>query len=319
MTFGENLKTLRNARSFSQKDLAEELGFSFQNISKWERNESLPDIETLLAIAKFFGTTTDDLLGYAVEEKFSTLKIDDNEVKIFNAYPESEEKVTNNIIFAIDGEHKITGIVFMPHMRQYKTGYIRDNYELMNEQSTIIYEHSYRSRSKPYMVIDNKKINIPENGFIISVPGSAFAAKKIMNFIIPDEYQTYLDPDSHAGYYNSRNGKSLFSDILKHNELDHISVEMLDGGLLFKKTAETVDPMSVNIETLAKVIRKELQKEHNKQLNELKNRIDEISDIADDNENTIDELEGRIDDLESMISELKSLLKQQEVHDKSNK
>ena len=319
MTFGENLKTLRNARSFSQKDLAEELGFSFQNISKWERNESIPDIETLLAIAKFFGTTTDDLLGYAVEEKFSTLKIDDNEVKIFNAYPESEEKVTNNIIFAIDGEHKITGIVFIPHMRQYKTGYIRDNYELMNEQSTIIYEHSYRSRSKPYMVVDNKKINIPENGFIISVPGSAFAAKKIMNFIIPEEYQTYLDPDSHAGYYNSRNGKSLFSDILKHNELDHISVEMLDGGLLFKKTAETVDPMSVNIETLAKVIRKELQKEHNKQLDELKNRIDEISDIAEDNENTIDELEGRIDDLESMISELKSLLKQQEVHDKSNK
>lgn len=313
MTFGENLKTLRNARSISQKDLAEELGFSFQNISKWERNESLPDIETLVAIAKFFGTTTDDLLGYAVEDKFSTLKIDENEVRIYNAYPGSEEKVTNNIIFAIDGEHKISGIVFN------KTGYIRENYMLFDERSTIIYEHSYRSINKPGMVaVDNKKIKIPENGFIISVPDSVFAAKKIMKFIIPEEYQTYLDPDSHEGYYNSKNGKSLFSDILKHNELDHISVEIVDGGLLFKRPAETVDPMSVNIETLTKVIRKELQKENNKQLDELKSRIDEISDMAEDNESTIEELDGRIYDLESKISELESLLNQQEVHDKSD-
>lgn len=318
MTFGEKLKTLKNARSVSQKDLAEELGFSFQNISKWERNESVPDIETLIAIAKFFETTTDDLLGYAVEEKFLTLKIDEHEVRIYNAYPESEEKVTNNIIFAIDGEHKIAGIVFIPHMRRYKTGYIRDNYELLNEQSTIIYEHSYHSRSKPEMLVDNKKINIPENGFIILVPGSAFATKKIMNFIIPEEYQAYLDPDSYAGYYNSRNGKFLFSDILKHNELDHISVEIVDGGFLFKKPAETVDPMSVNIETLAKVIRKELQKEHNKQLDELKSRIDEISDMVEDNESTIDELEGRIDDLEKELSELKSLLKQQDSDNEAN-
>ncbi len=57
MTFGENLKALRNARSISQKELAEELGFSFQNISKWERNESLPDIATLIEIANFFSTT----------------------------------------------------------------------------------------------------------------------------------------------------------------------------------------------------------------------------------------------------------------------
>ena len=40
MTFGENLKTLRISRSISQKELAAELGFSFQNISKWERNHS---------------------------------------------------------------------------------------------------------------------------------------------------------------------------------------------------------------------------------------------------------------------------------------
>ncbi|MGM9647805.1 MAG: hypothetical protein ACI3YH_06725, partial [Eubacteriales bacterium] len=69
---------------------------------------------------------------------------------------------------------------------------------------------------------------------------------------------------------------------------------------------------------LAKVIRKELQKEHNKQLDELKSRIDEISDMAEDNESTIDELKGRIDDLENELSELKSLLKQQDSDNEEN-
>lgn len=292
MTFGENLKILRNARSVSQKDLADKLGFSFQNISKWERNESLPDIETLIAIAKFFETTTDDLLGYAVEERFLTLKIDRNEVKIYSAYPESEVNVTNSVNFAIDREHKIAGIVFMPQVR---SGYTRNNYELFNEQSTIIYKHSHR---------DDKKINIPENGFIISVPNSDFAVKKILNFIIPEEYQAYLDHDSHPWYKNTENGTFLFGDILKRNELDYISIEIVDGGLLFKKQSDALDPMSVNIEALAKVIRKELKKEHNKQFDELKRRIESISDMAEDNESTIDELEERIGVLESKIAEL---------------
>lgn len=311
MTFGENLKTLRNSRSLSQKDLAEKLGFSFQNISKWERNESLPDIETLLAIARFFETTTDALLGYAPEEKFSMLKIDENDVKIYNTYPDKEEKNTG-MIFAIDGENKISAIVFIQYMRAYRTGYIRENYDPLDEKSTILYENIFRPRNSRENVINHRKIKIPNKGFVISVPESAFAVKKIMKFIIPEEYWAYLDPDSHSGYYNSRNGKNLFSDILKHNELDYINVEIADGGILFKKPAETVDPMSVNIETLAKIVRKELQKEHDRQIEKLKNRIDEIEDLTSDNESNIDDFDGRMNELETRVAEIISQLKQKE-------
>ena len=75
MTFGENLKTLRNARSISQKDLAVELGFSFQNISKWERNESLPDIGTLIEIAKFFLPRQMHFLGSPLKKNFQHLQL----------------------------------------------------------------------------------------------------------------------------------------------------------------------------------------------------------------------------------------------------
>ena len=42
--FGENLKKLRKSKGLTQEDLADFLGMSFQAISKWERNETYPDI-----------------------------------------------------------------------------------------------------------------------------------------------------------------------------------------------------------------------------------------------------------------------------------
>lgn len=300
MNFGDNLKALRNARSISQKDLAAELGYSFQNISKWERNESLPDIGTLIEIAKFFSTTTDALLGFSVEEKLSTLIIDKNEADVYCTYPKTEIQVTGKIVFVIDGEGKITATVFIPHMRAYKTGYIRNKYEPFEEKSTLIYKHTYRSRAEN--IVDDKRIRIPENGFLIAVSDNTFAAKKIMKFIIPEEYSAFLDPDTHSGYYNNRNGKSLFSDILKRNELDDVTVELTDVGIIFKKPLQIVDPMSVNIETLAKIVRKELQKEHDKQIQYLKDRIDELEDMIGDNESNIDDLDDRITEIEAKFS-----------------
>ena len=61
--FSENIKRFRKERDLTQEALADFLGVSFQTISKWERGESYPDIETLPEIAGFFGISVDDLLG----------------------------------------------------------------------------------------------------------------------------------------------------------------------------------------------------------------------------------------------------------------
>ena len=61
--FSENLKQLRNQRNLTQEALADFIGVSFQAISKWERGENFPDIETLVNLAMFFNTSVDDLLG----------------------------------------------------------------------------------------------------------------------------------------------------------------------------------------------------------------------------------------------------------------
>ncbi|MCL2532396.1 MAG: helix-turn-helix domain-containing protein, partial [Oscillospiraceae bacterium] len=42
--FGESVRRLRLAAGLTQEQLAQRLHVSFQTISKWERNESYPDI-----------------------------------------------------------------------------------------------------------------------------------------------------------------------------------------------------------------------------------------------------------------------------------
>ena len=61
MKLGEKIKTLRKQRNISQEVLANYLGISFQSVSKWENESTMPDVMMIPAIASFFGISTDEL------------------------------------------------------------------------------------------------------------------------------------------------------------------------------------------------------------------------------------------------------------------
>ena len=61
---GKNIKRLRRERNITQEELAERMNISAPAVSKWERNETLPDITMVLPLASYFGVTTDELLGF---------------------------------------------------------------------------------------------------------------------------------------------------------------------------------------------------------------------------------------------------------------
>ena len=63
MTLGEKLQELRKKAGMSQDSLAEQLDVSRQAVSKWERDEAMPETDKLLRIARLFGVTTDYLLN----------------------------------------------------------------------------------------------------------------------------------------------------------------------------------------------------------------------------------------------------------------
>ena len=63
MEFHEKLQNLRKKKGFTQEELADSLFVSRTAISKWESGRGYPSIDSLKAIAKFFGVTIDELLS----------------------------------------------------------------------------------------------------------------------------------------------------------------------------------------------------------------------------------------------------------------
>lgn len=62
MTFGEKLQKLRAREGLSQDALSELLNVSRQAVSRWERDETMPETEKVIRISEHFHVTTDYLL-----------------------------------------------------------------------------------------------------------------------------------------------------------------------------------------------------------------------------------------------------------------
>ena len=75
MKIGNKIKTLRKQRGITQEQLAENIGISFQAISKWENNIALPDITLAPKIASYFGISMDELFDFSLEEMENEIKI----------------------------------------------------------------------------------------------------------------------------------------------------------------------------------------------------------------------------------------------------
>ena len=78
MEFNEKLQELRKQRGLTQEELAQSLYVSRTAISKWESARGYPNIESLKAIAKFFGVTIDELLS---GDELLTIAEEDNRQK----------------------------------------------------------------------------------------------------------------------------------------------------------------------------------------------------------------------------------------------
>lgn len=65
MKLNEKILYYRKAAKLSQEELAELVGVSRQAVSKWELGEATPEVDKLLALARAFDVTTDELLSEA--------------------------------------------------------------------------------------------------------------------------------------------------------------------------------------------------------------------------------------------------------------
>lgn len=63
----DNIVMLRNINGYYQEEVAEKIGISRQAYAKWEKGETIPDIERCLKLAELYDTTLDALVKF--EEK----------------------------------------------------------------------------------------------------------------------------------------------------------------------------------------------------------------------------------------------------------
>lgn len=89
-TIGKRIAQLRKNKGLKQENLAEMLGVSGQAVSKWENDQSCPDISILPQLAQILGVTVDELLSGKMEE-VSTVKV----------LPEEERKNIKDMMLRI--------------------------------------------------------------------------------------------------------------------------------------------------------------------------------------------------------------------------
>lgn len=71
MTMADRIQSLRKAKGISQEELADRIGVSRQAISKWESEQSSPDLEKIILLSNYFEVTTDYLLkGIEMQSAF---------------------------------------------------------------------------------------------------------------------------------------------------------------------------------------------------------------------------------------------------------
>ena len=91
MNLGEKIVSLRKKNNLSQEELAEKVGVTRQTISKWELEETTPDINQAKKLSKLFNISLDeltnnDISNILVEKVSNTEKLAGIIIKILKLF-----------------------------------------------------------------------------------------------------------------------------------------------------------------------------------------------------------------------------------------
>lgn len=111
MNFSENLRRLRKAKDIKQEALAEAMNVSRQTVSKWENGTAMPDFKKLNALAKYFGVTMDELLGFS-NDKNNNDNINDSIKEYINELITLENMQSSKKIKELYKKLKTCAVIF---------------------------------------------------------------------------------------------------------------------------------------------------------------------------------------------------------------
>ncbi len=119
MELGNKIKTLRLRAGMTQEMLAEEMGVSFQTISKWENNICAPDVSMLPKLSVYFGVTIDELFDMTAAQRLHRIE---NMLDMEQELPHSTFVETEDFLLEqLEGEQEKSIIYnFLAHLYHHR-------------------------------------------------------------------------------------------------------------------------------------------------------------------------------------------------------
>lgn len=100
----KNLKLLRTKNGVTQQQLAIAVGVSQQSINKYENHDIEPDIATLTAIADYFCTSVDYLIGFVpeTEDAHKAVKLSADEAELIYRFRMLSDREKESVCLIIE-------------------------------------------------------------------------------------------------------------------------------------------------------------------------------------------------------------------------
>ena len=116
LTLGRRIQALRKEQALTQDALAERMDVTPQAVSKWENDQSCPDIMSLPQLARELHTTVDTLLtGEAAATPALPQKKPEELIVRISIHPEDEARVCLNLpftVFRLGALHNLISFTF---------------------------------------------------------------------------------------------------------------------------------------------------------------------------------------------------------------
>ena len=173
MNLGNKIMTLRKKNNLSQEDLAEKVGVTRQTISKWELEETMPDINQAKKLSMIFNISLDELVN--------------NDV--------------NSILIEIIKILKVSGILLILFIVLMLTLLIMFSFKRFNNDRVIVGKASVSCKlnSEEYLY----EVEYNKNYQVINAGGDAF----IPNHIDVEKYEDINQIIAHIeDYFSEHNG-----------------------------------------------------------------------------------------------------------------
>ena len=106
-TLGMMIAELRKEKGMTQLELAEKMGVTDKAVSKWERDLSCPDINSLPNLAEILGVTVDELMQIKKEAENPSQSVQDIIQLVFKVVPLAMGVAV--VVLSVMGELEIQG------------------------------------------------------------------------------------------------------------------------------------------------------------------------------------------------------------------